>query len=70
MAAELDPARMAPRPATLVRSIATIGGITLVSRLLGFVRDVMMAALLGAGPLSDAFFVAFKLPNFLRRLFA
>ena len=61
---------MAPRPATLVRSIATIGGITLVSRLLGFVRDVMMAALLGAGPLSDAFFVAFKLPNFLRRLFA
>ncbi len=70
MAAELDPARVAPRPVTLVRSIATVGGITLVSRLLGFVRDVMMAALLGAGPLSDAFFVAFKLPNFLRRLFA
>jgi putative peptidoglycan lipid II flippase len=70
LAAELDPARVAPRPVTLVRSIATIGGITLVSRLLGFVRDVMMAALLGAGPLSDAFFVAFKLPNFLRRLFA
>ena len=70
MAAELDPARAAPRPVTLVRSIATVGGITLVSRVLGFVRDVMMAALLGAGPLSDAFFVAFKLPNFLRRLFA
>jgi putative peptidoglycan lipid II flippase len=70
LAAELDPGRAAPRPVTLVRSIATVGGITLVSRLLGFVRDVMMAALLGAGPLSDAFFVAFKLPNFLRRLFA
>jgi putative peptidoglycan lipid II flippase len=70
LAAELDPAQTAPRPVALVRSIATVGGITLVSRLLGFVRDVMMAALLGAGPLSDAFFVAFKLPNFLRRLFA
>jgi putative peptidoglycan lipid II flippase len=54
----------------LVRSIATVGSITLVSRLLGFVRDIMIAALLGAGPLADAFFVAFKLPNFLRRLFA
>jgi putative peptidoglycan lipid II flippase len=70
LAAEIDPAQTAPRPVALVRSIATVGGITLVSRLLGFVRDVLMAALLGAGPLSDAFFVAFKLPNFLRRLFA
>ena len=70
MAAELDPARSAPRPVALVRSIATVGSITLVSRLLGFVRDIMIAALLGAGPLADAFFVAFKLPNFLRRLFA
>ena len=70
MAAELDPARTAPRPVALVRSIATVGSITLVSRLLGFVRDIMIAALLGAGPLADAFFVAFKLPNFLRRLFA
>ena len=70
MAAELDPARSAPRPVALIRSIATVGSITLVSRLLGFVRDIMIAALLGAGPLADAFFVAFKLPNFLRRLFA
>ena len=61
---------MAPRPATLVRSIATVGSLTLVSRLLGFVRDILIAGLLGAGPLADAFFVAFKLPNFLRRLFA
>jgi putative peptidoglycan lipid II flippase len=58
------------RHVTLVRSIATVGSLTLVSRLLGFVRDILIAALLGAGPLADAFFVAFKLPNFLRRLFA
>ena len=42
----------------------------MLSRVLGFARDVMIAAILGAGPLADAFFVAFKLPNFLRRLFA
>ena len=44
--------------------------MTLMSRGLGFVRDVLVADVLGAGPLADAFFVAFKLPNFLRRLFA
>lgn len=55
---------------TLLRSIATIGGYTLISRVLGFVRDVLVAAYLGAGPVSDAFFVAFKFPNFFRRLFA
>ena len=54
----------------LLRSIATVGGFTMVSRLLGFVRDIMIAAVLGAGPVADAFFVAFKLPNFFRRLFA
>jgi putative peptidoglycan lipid II flippase len=53
-----------------VRSFATVSSFTLMSRLLGFVRDVMIAGILGAGPLADAFFVAFKLPNFLRRLFA
>ncbi len=42
----------------------------MMSRVLGFVRDVLIAGILGAGPLADAFFVAFKLPNFLRRLFA
>jgi putative peptidoglycan lipid II flippase len=57
-------------PAVLVRSVATVGSMTLISRLAGFARDVVIAALLGAGPLADAFFVAFKLPNFLRRLFA
>jgi putative peptidoglycan lipid II flippase len=55
---------------TLLRSIATIGGYTLISRVLGFARDVLVAAYLGAGPVSDAFFVAFKFPNFFRRLFA
>jgi len=42
----------------------------MVSRVLGFARDILIAALLGAGPVADAFFVAFKLPNFFRRLFA
>ncbi len=60
----------APRSVSLVRSVTTVGSMTLVSRGLGFVRDVLIANLLGAGPLADAFFVAFKLPNFLRRLFA
>src|SRR4051794_12067131 len=54
----------------LLRSVATIGGYTLVSRVLGFLRDVLVAAYLGAGPISDAFFIAFKLPNLFRRLFA
>ena len=55
---------------SLARGIATVGGYTLVSRLLGFLRDVLAAAYLGAGPVADAFFVAFKFPNFFRRLFA
>jgi putative peptidoglycan lipid II flippase len=54
----------------LFRSVATIGSLTLISRLLGFVRDSLFAAVLGAGPVSDAFIVAFKLPNIFRRLFA
>ena len=44
--------------------------MTLISRVLGFIRDQVFAIVLGAGPLTDAFFVAFKIPNFLRRLFA
>ena len=47
----------------LLRSIATVGGYTMVSRVLGFARDVLVAAYLGAGPVADAFFVAFKLPE-------
>ncbi len=55
---------------TLYRSVATIGGLTLVSRALGFVRDLLFAAVLGAGMGADCFFVAFRLPNFFRALFA
>ncbi len=54
----------------MIRRIATVGGLTLVSRLSGFVRDVVMAAVLGAGPMADAFFVAFRLPNHFRAIFA
>ena len=54
----------------LLRSVATLGGYTLVSRILGFVRDILIANVLGAGMIADAFFVAFKFPNFFRRLFA
>jgi len=54
----------------LLKSLATISGLTLVSRILAFVRDVLIARVFGAGMATDAFFVAFKLPNLLRRLFA
>lgn len=55
---------------TLLRASATVGSLATVSRILGYVRDILMAAVLGAGPLADAFFVAFRLPNLFRRLFA
>lgn len=55
---------------SLARSSFTVGGLTLLSRLFGFIRDMMVANILGASIYTDAFFVAFKLPNFLRRLFA
>jgi putative peptidoglycan lipid II flippase len=55
---------------SLVRAAATVGSLTLLSRILGFVRDASIAAVLGAGVLADAFFVSFKLANLLRRLFA
>lgn len=54
----------------LFKNFATVGGATLLSRVLGFVRDVMLAAFVGAGPVADAFVVAFRLPNLFRRLFA
>jgi putative peptidoglycan lipid II flippase len=54
----------------LLRSVATVGGYTSISRVLGFVRDILIAATLGAGWVADCFFVAFKIPNFFRRLFA
>jgi putative peptidoglycan lipid II flippase len=54
----------------MFQALAKVGSLTLVSRILGFVRDLVLARVFGAGPLTDAFFVAFKIPNFLRRLFA
>ncbi len=54
----------------LLKALATISSMTLLSRILGFVRDFVIARIFGAGMLTDAFFVAFKLPNLLRRLFA
>ena len=54
----------------LLRSTATVSGMTMISRVLGFVRDMVIARVFGAGADTDAFFVAFRIPNFLRRLFA
>ncbi len=54
----------------LGRSVFTVGGLTFLSRLLGMVRDMVTAAYLGAGPIADAVFVAFRLPNLFRSLFA
>lgn len=53
----------------MFRGILTVGGWTMASRLLGFARDMLIAAFLGAGPVADAFFVALRLPNLFRRLF-
>ena len=61
--------RMADPP-KLTTSIAKVGGTTLLSRVLGFLRDLLIARLFGADSTTDAFFVAFKVPNLLRRLFA
>ncbi len=53
----------------MLRSVLTVGGWTMASRVLGFARDMLIAHRLGAGPLADAFFVALQLPNLFRRLF-
>ena len=55
---------------SLLRTLATVSGMTMLSRILGFVRDFVIARTFGAGLATDAFFVAFRLPNLLRRLFA
>ena len=54
----------------LLKAMATVAGLTFVSRLAGFLRDILTAAFLGAGPIADAFFVALKLPNLFRRVTA
>src|SRR5688572_12558917 len=54
----------------LLKVLATVSGMTFISRVLGFVRDAIIARVFGAGLMTDAFFVAFRIPNLLRRLFA
>jgi len=61
---------MTAAPIRLLAGFATVGGWTMASRVLGFLRDILIAALLGAGPVAEAFFVAFRLPNMFRRFFA
>ncbi|SFJ33229.1 murein biosynthesis integral membrane protein MurJ [Celeribacter neptunius] len=58
------------KPPRLIKGFVTVGGWTLMSRVLGFVRDALIAAYLGAGPAAEAFVVAFSLPNMFRRFFA
>ncbi|MEW5056775.1 MAG: murein biosynthesis integral membrane protein MurJ [Cycloclasticus sp.] len=55
---------------SLLKSTAVVGSMTMLSRVLGFVRDIVIARFFGADAATDAFFVAFKIPNFMRRLFA
>ena len=59
----------ASAPMKLYRAFATVGGLTMVSRVLGFARDILIAGVLGTGAVADAFFVAFRFPNLFRRLF-
>ena len=54
----------------LIKSTGTFSFFTIISRILGYIRDILIAIFLGAGPFSDAFFVAFRIPNTFRRLFA
>ena len=54
----------------LLKTVATVSGLTLISRITGLARETLTASLFGAGAQTDAFFVAFRLPNLLRRLFA
>ena len=67
---ERSPEARARRGGGLLRAGGTVASMTLVSRVLGLARDVVVAAVFGARPEADAFFVAFKIPNFFRRLFA
>ena len=55
---------------SLIGKFASVGGATMASRVLGFVREAMIAALLGAGPVADAFYAAFRFPNLFRRILA
>ena len=54
----------------LIKSTGTFSIFVIISRILGYFRDVLIAIYLGSGPIADAFFVAFRIPNTFRRLFA
>ena len=54
----------------LLKSTGTFGFFTLLSRILGYLRDILIAIFLGTGVLADAFFIAFRIPNTFRRLFS
>ncbi|MGD9663712.1 MAG: murein biosynthesis integral membrane protein MurJ, partial [Novosphingobium sp.] len=69
-AAKADNRAGQDRAMSLVRNVGTIGGLTAISRVFGFARDMLMARVLGAGMAADAFQLAFILPNTFRRLFA
>ncbi|MCI5039075.1 MAG: lipid II flippase MurJ, partial [Donghicola eburneus] len=58
------------KPIRLISGFLTVGGWTFASRILGFLRDMAIASMLGAGPVAEAFLVAFSLPNMFRRFFA
>jgi putative peptidoglycan lipid II flippase len=60
----------APSSSRVIKAASVVGSATMVSRITGFVRDIFIAALLGAGPLAEIFVIAFRLPNLFRRLFA
>ena len=53
----------------MIKNVGAVGGMTLISRVTGLVRDIAFAQFLGSGALADAFFVAFRIPNFFRRIF-
>jgi putative peptidoglycan lipid II flippase len=72
-----DPTVVSPAPAnaqdearSVVKAAGVIGAATFSSRILGFIRDMVLANLFGATPAADAFFVAYRIPNLLRELFA
>jgi len=70
MTEPLNTSNKQDKPASLGRSGSIVAVMTLLSRVLGFVRDQVLAIVFGAGATTDVFLVAFKIPNFLRRLFA
>ena len=61
---------MVPKQQSLLRSTSLVSVMTLISRMVGFIRDMLIAQLFGASAGMDAFYVAFRIPNFMRRLFA